>query len=225
MTVWFHEWSVGFPPTWKASCVKNRDRWTYELAVLQGQIVIALLLSHATVSKRSALSLFHHILHINKIAREWSEGDKERKRREGEGRRGKRERDTNWSFGGEISHSHPGRMDECLWWPLQVRAGRVSENKRNWFGPSGGESMCEGQCKRCGVVLCRAMGVVQSLKGLGCDSWIVFRVHVLFASFQRKKFQSWKMKTFSVRFQINRMSNCRFTALRHSNHISQSCYR
>lgn len=130
--------------TWRVSCVKNRDRWTYELAVLQGQIVIALLLSHATVSKRSVLSLFHHILHINKIAREWSEGDKERKRREGEGRRGKRERDTNWSFGGEISHSHPGRMDECLWWPLQVQAGRVSENKRNWFGPSGGESMCEG---------------------------------------------------------------------------------
>lgn len=44
---------------------------------------------------------------------------------------------TNWSFGGEISHSHPGWMDECLWWPLQVQGGRLSENKRNWFGPSG----------------------------------------------------------------------------------------
>lgn len=38
-------------------------------------------------------------------------------------------------------------MDECLWWPLQVQAGRVSENKRNWFGPSGGESMCEGHVR------------------------------------------------------------------------------
>lgn len=39
------------------------------------------------------------------------------------------------------------------------------------------------------------------------------------------KEKSFKVEKFSVRFQINRMSNCRFTALRHSNHISQSCYR
>lgn len=65
-------------------------------------------------------------------------------RRQREKKKRERERDTNWSFGGQISHSHPGWMDECLWWPLQVQAGRDSENKRNWFGPSGGESMCEG---------------------------------------------------------------------------------
>lgn len=123
------------------------DGWTYELVVLQGQIVIRLLLSRATVSEPSALSLFHHILHINKIARGWSEGNrrKEMRRRERTTQRTRRkgkkmEKDranTNWSFGGEISHSHPGWMDECLWWPLQVQGGRVSENKRNWFGPLG----------------------------------------------------------------------------------------
>lgn len=86
---------------WKVTCVKNIDKWTHELAVLQGQIVIALLLSHATLSKRPVVSLFHHILHINKIAREWSEGDKERAKRirEREKKEEERERDTNLSFG------------------------------------------------------------------------------------------------------------------------------
>lgn len=79
------------PLKWKVTCVKNIDRWTNELAVLQGQIVIALLLSHATVSKRSVLSLFHHILHINKIAREWSEGEGEKEKREEKKRERERE--------------------------------------------------------------------------------------------------------------------------------------
>lgn len=86
---------------WKVTRVKNIDKWTYELAVLQGQIVIVLLLSHATLSKGPAPSLFHHILHINKKASEWSEGDKERAKRirESEKKEEERGRDTNWSFG------------------------------------------------------------------------------------------------------------------------------
>lgn len=69
--------------------VRYIDRWTHELAVLQGQIGIVLLLSHATVSKRAPLPLFHHILHINKIAREWSERDKEKRKGEKEEEREK----------------------------------------------------------------------------------------------------------------------------------------
>lgn len=65
MALCLHEGSVGFRRNDKLR-VKNIDRWTYELAVLQGQRGIALLLSRADVSEPSALSLFHHILHINK---------------------------------------------------------------------------------------------------------------------------------------------------------------
>lgn len=56
-------------------------------------------------------------------------------------------------------------MDECLRWPLQVQAGRASENKRNWFGPPGGESMCWGH-DGASVVLCTAVGPLQSLRGI-----------------------------------------------------------
>lgn len=51
---------------------------------------------------------------------------------------------TNWSFGDEIIHSHPWQMDECLWRPLHPQRERISENKRNWFSPTGKESMSEG---------------------------------------------------------------------------------
>lgn len=81
MALCLHEGSVGFRRNDKL-CVKNIDRWTYELAVLQGQRGIALLLSRATVSEPSALSLFHHILHINKTAGERHEGDKDERNRE-----------------------------------------------------------------------------------------------------------------------------------------------
>lgn len=53
------------------SCAsKNTDGWTFELAALQGQDGIALLLSRAAASEASALSLFHHSLHINETAGE-----------------------------------------------------------------------------------------------------------------------------------------------------------
>lgn len=86
-------------PKWKVTRVKNPDGWTHELVALQGQTAIALLLSHATVSKQSALSLFHHILHINKTAKEWSGrgprgreekgGKKDTRKRKEEGKREK----------------------------------------------------------------------------------------------------------------------------------------
>lgn len=146
MILCLHEGSVGFQRNEKL-CVKNIDRWTYELAVLQGQIGIALLRSHATVSKPSALSLFHHILHINKTAREWSEGDKGRKRKERGRERGKTEKERGKQIDRLVSRSVivilVGWMNvfdgHC-----RFRQRRVSENERNWFGPSGGESMCEG---------------------------------------------------------------------------------
>lgn len=92
--------------------------------------------------KWSALSLFHHILHITKTAKRWSTGRERGKELHTQEK--EREQNANWSFSGEISHSHPRRMDECLWWPLHVLGGTMSENKRNWFGNSGMESMWEG---------------------------------------------------------------------------------
>ena len=170
MILCLHEWSVGFSLPWKVTCVKTTDRWTLELAVLQGQIVIALLLSHATVSERSAASLFHHILHINKTAREWNEGDRERERGRRQTKKEKGIQIDRLVARSVIVTPPPPRMDECLWWPLQVQAGRASETKRNWFGPSGGESMCEGHVSAVLLICAGLRGVVQSLRGFECDS-------------------------------------------------------
>lgn len=123
--------------------------------------------------------------------------EKERgKRRED---RGRRERDTNWSFGGQISHSHPGRMDECLWWPLQVQAGRVSENKRNWFGPSGGESMCEGHVSAA-LLFCAGLWGLSKVWGVSnvtAEFSSETTVSCLLLHKKRKNFPSWTVRVGS----------------------------
>lgn len=94
MALCLHEGSVDFHRNDKL-CVRNIDRWTFELAVLQGQRGIALLLSRAAVSEPSALSLFHHILHINKTAGEQHRGDKEKRNQEMRRRRRSERGETN----------------------------------------------------------------------------------------------------------------------------------
>lgn len=181
--VCLHEWFVGFQLNWKVTRVKNIDRWTCELVVLQGQIVIALLLSHATVSKTSALSLFHHIQHINKIAREWSEGDKEGKRRENNReRRRKKEKERGIQIDRLVARSLIvilGGWMNVFDGHCRFRQGECLKTREIGLGPREGN-----QCARGMWVLqcCSVRGYGGCLKFEGSQIWqLIFFWNVLFA--------------------------------------------
>lgn len=93
--------------------------------------------------KWSVLLLFHHTPHINRTAGGWS------------GRREKEGRKVSQKKGGEREQVQIDRMVARSvivildgWmnvFDVYCRfRGTVSETKRNWFGPRGKESMCEG---------------------------------------------------------------------------------
>lgn len=121
----------GLSLKWKVTCVKYIDRWTQELTVLQGQMVIALLLSHAT--KICTLTFSSYSAHQQNSTRMKWRGQIER------GREKKKEK------GIQIDRLVARSVIVILGGWMNVFDGqRLSENKRNWLGPSGRESMCEG---------------------------------------------------------------------------------